>query len=143
MKYTGHIVDVVRREVFDGEVEVNNGVITGITPRHDIPGNAPYWMPGFIDSHVHIESSMMLPSAFARTVVKSGTIGVISDPHEIANVLGVDGVDYLLQHLKCGHLIAVSVIYLAHIISSLPDFGCGHECTDKFGFGCIVAVICR
>ena len=98
MKYTGHIVDVVRREVFDGEVEVNNGVITGITPRHDIPGNAPYWMPGFIDSHVHIESSMMVPAEFARVAVEQGTIGVVADPHEIGNVLGNEGIDFMIAN---------------------------------------------
>ena len=98
MKYTGHIVDVVRREVFDGEVEVNNGVITGITPRHDIPGNAPYWMPGFIDSHVHIESSMMVPAEFARVAVEQGTIGVVADPHEIGNVLGKEGIDFMIAN---------------------------------------------
>ena len=98
MKYTGHIVDVVRREVFDGEVEVNNGVITNITPRHDIPGDAPYWMPGFIDSHVHIESSMMVPAEFARVAVEQGTIGVVADPHEIGNVLGKEGIDFMIAN---------------------------------------------
>ena len=84
--------------MFDGEVEVNNGVITGITPRHDIPGNAPYWMPGFIDSHVHIESSMMVPAEFARVAVEQGTIGVVADPHEIGNVLGKEGIDFMIAN---------------------------------------------
>ena len=100
MKYIGHIVNILNRTVFDGEVIVEGGKINCILPSDAVPQNAPFIMPGFIDSHVHIESSMMLPSAFARTVVKSGTIGVISDPHEIANVLGVDGVDYMIENGK-------------------------------------------
>lgn len=90
---------MVRREVYDGEVVVENGRITQVK-RCKLSANGkawPYLMPGFIDSHVHIESSMMLPSEFARVASSHGTIGVVADPHEIGNVLGIEGVDYMIQ----------------------------------------------
>ena len=105
----GHIVDVVRREIFDGEVIIDGERIADIRrcEHTDVnsalpPGSSnisglPYIMPGFIDSHVHIESSMMVPRKFARVAVSHGTIGVIADPHEIGNVLGVEGVDYMIR----------------------------------------------
>ena len=99
MDYQGHIVDVVSREIFDGTLTVEDGKIAEIKrgglPERERP--YPYLMPGFIDSHVHIESSMMVPHEFARIAVSHGTIGVIADPHEIANVLGVEGVDYMIR----------------------------------------------
>ncbi len=97
--YQGHIVDVVGREIFDGTVTVKDGKIAEIK-RCELPAREKpysYLMPGFIDSHVHIESSMMVPHEFARIAVSHGTIGVVADPHEIANVLGVEGVDYMIQ----------------------------------------------
>lgn len=93
----GHIVDVVKRQIITGEITMNNGVIESITPRNDIPADAPYYLPGFIDSHVHIESSMLLPTEFARIAVSHGSIGAICDPHEIANVLGVEGVELMID----------------------------------------------
>ena len=100
MTYRGHIVDVVRREIFDGEVTVTDGRISSVRPcslQDDGGKPLPYLMPGFIDSHVHIESSMMMPVEFARVAAEHGTIGVIADPHEIANVLGVEGVDVMIH----------------------------------------------
>jgi len=99
MNYQGHIVDAVNREIFDGILSVENGRIVEVKrcelPRRETPW--PYYLPGFIDSHVHIESSMMVPLEFARIAVSHGTIGVVADPHEIANVLGVEGVDFMIQ----------------------------------------------
>lgn len=95
----GHIVDVVRREIYDGEIIVREGQIVDVR-RCELPEGGkpwPYIMPGFIDAHVHIESSMMVPHKFARIAVSHGTIGVIADPHEIGNVLGVEGVDYMIR----------------------------------------------
>ena len=90
---------MVSREIFDGTLTVEDGKIAEIKrgglPERERP--YPYLMPGFIDSHVHIESSMMVPHEFARIAVSHGTIGVIADPHEIANVLGVEGVDYMIR----------------------------------------------
>lgn len=93
----GHIVDVVRRKIFDGEIIVNGECITEVRACSLEGENWPYLLPGFIDSHVHIESSMMVPSKFARIAVMHGTIGVMADPHEIGNVLGIEGVDYMIE----------------------------------------------
>ena len=90
---------MVRREIFDGELVVEDGHITQVN-RYELPKDGkqwPYLMPGFIDSHVHIESSMLAPCEFARVAASHGTIGVVADPHEIGNVLGTDGVDYMIQ----------------------------------------------
>ena len=95
----GHIVDVVRREIFDGELVIEGEKIVEVR-RCKLPANEKPWsyiMPGFIDGHVHIESSMMVPHKFARIAMSHGTIGVIADPHEIGNVLGVEGVDYMIR----------------------------------------------
>ena len=95
----GHIVDVVRREIFDGEVVIKDEKIAEVRrctlPEREKPW--PYILPGFIDAHVHIESSMMVPHKFARIAVSHGTIGVIADPHEIGNVLGVEGINYMIR----------------------------------------------
>lgn len=110
--YQGHIVDVVRREIFDGEVVVDDGRIAQVR-QCELPKNGkqwPYLMPGFIDSHVHIESSMMAPCEFARVAASHGTIGVVADPHEIGNVLGIEGVDYMIQS---GHLSPFNYCFAA------------------------------
>lgn len=93
----GHIVDVIRQSVVDAKLVMKDGKIEQIIPVDNLSSDAPYIMPGFIDAHVHIESSMLLPSAFARAAVKSGTVGVVADPHEIANVLGIEGVNYMIE----------------------------------------------
>lgn len=90
---------MVRREIYDGELIVTDGRISSIR-QCSLPDSMepwPYLMPGFIDSHVHIESSMMLPAEFARVASEHGTIGAIADPHEIANVMGVEGVDVMIH----------------------------------------------
>ena len=95
----GHIVDVVRREIYDGELVIRDEKIVEVK-RQKLPEREkpwPYIMPGFIDGHVHIESSMMVPHKFARIAVCHGTIGVIADPHEIGNVLGLEGVDFMIR----------------------------------------------
>jgi adenine deaminase len=98
-KITGKIVDIRNKKIFDGEVEFDNGKITSITPvsqSADQPVN--YILPGFIDSHVHVESSMLVPSEFAKLAVVHGTVATISDPHEIANVCGMKGVEYMIEN---------------------------------------------
>ena len=102
MNVKGHIVDVKRREIFDGELVIEGEKIVEVK-RCKLPESKnpwPYLMPGFIDGHVHIESSMMVPHRFARIAVSHGTIGAIADPHEIGNVLGVEGVDYMIRSGK-------------------------------------------
>ena len=97
MNIKGHIVDVVRREIFDGELVVEGERIVEVRRCELGDGVWSYLLPGFIDSHVHIESSMMVPRKFARIAAIHGTTGVIADPHEIGNVLGVEGVDYMIR----------------------------------------------
>ena len=95
---TGQYVDIVGKQIFPASIQVENGIIIAISPCENAP--LQYLLPGFIDSHVHIESSMLIPSSFARLAVVHGTIGTISDPHEIANVCGVDGVHYMIDNGK-------------------------------------------
>lgn len=92
----GHIVDVVNRRIFDGEIDFKEGKIIAIREAQ-VPSNARYILPGFYDSHIHIESTLLTPEHYARKAVEQGTIGVIADPHEIANVLGRKGVEYMMQ----------------------------------------------
>ena len=92
---SGQIVDVVNSRIFRGTVTVSNGKIDGIIEEDNDENQII--MPGFVDSHVHIESSLLVPTEFARLVVPHGTVASVSDPHEIANVLGVEGVRYMIE----------------------------------------------
>ena len=92
MVIKGRIVDLERREIFYGAVTVAGGRIAAVERLAGPEEGGPYLMPGFIDAHVHIESSMLVPSEFARLATVHGTVATVSDPHEIANVLGVKGV---------------------------------------------------
>ncbi len=95
------LVDLYQRKIYPAKVTVENNLILSITPIEEneisIPG---FLMPGFIDSHVHIESSMLIPSEFARLAVLHGTVGTVSDPHEIANVCGMEGVQFMINNGK-------------------------------------------
>jgi len=95
---TGQYVDILGKKIFPAMVTVKDGIIASVTPCEQAPIH--YILPGFIDSHVHIESSMLIPSSFARLAVTHGTIGTISDPHEIANVCGIEGVYYMIENGK-------------------------------------------
>lgn len=95
---SGQYVDITGKQIYPATLQVENGIIISIDPCENAP--LQYLMPGFIDSHVHIESSMLIPSSFARLAVLHGTIGTISDPHEIANVCGVEGVHYMIDNGK-------------------------------------------
>lgn len=95
----GHVVDPVNGTITDAEIVIADGRIQSITPS-EVAADAPFYMPGWVDSHVHIESSMMLPTEFARIAKRHGTIAVIADPHEIANVLGIPGVELMLDDAK-------------------------------------------
>ena len=94
MTVSGQIIDIPNERIFPGVIEVREGKIASVTedPSVNEPG---YLCPGFIDAHVHIESSMLTPTEFARIAVIHGTVGTVSDPHEIANVLGIEGVRYM------------------------------------------------
>jgi adenine deaminase len=96
-----NIVDISGQRIFFGEINVLNGKIQSIIELSSLPVDKEHYiLPGFIDSHVHIESSMLIPSEFARLAVLHGTTGTISDPHEIANVCGMDGVRFMIQNGK-------------------------------------------
>ncbi|WP_392348428.1 adenine deaminase [uncultured Polaribacter sp.] len=94
----GNIVDIQNKKIFKGEVEVENGKIIGVRATQHLQEN--YILPGFVDAHIHIESSMLVPSEFAKIAVIHGTVATVSDPHEIANVLGVKGVEFMIQNGK-------------------------------------------
>jgi len=95
-KISGNIVDVLHQRIIQGTLEVVNGKIAAIIPEETT--EQVYIMPGFIDAHVHIESSMLVPAEFARLAVVHGTVATVSDPHEIGNVLGLKGVEYMLEN---------------------------------------------
>lgn len=98
MTVSAHLVDILQKQIFPAKVDINNGKIAAITPLP--PGTAVtgYLVPGFVDSHVHIESSMLTPAQFARLAVVHGTVATVSDPHEIANVCGVAGVYFMIEN---------------------------------------------
>jgi adenine deaminase len=98
MQIQGQIVDIANRRIYSGELTVTNGKITSITEKEHT--NKTYLLPGFVDAHIHIESSMLVPSEFAKLAVLHGTVATISDPHEIANVLGTAGVYYMIENSK-------------------------------------------
>jgi len=92
---SGNILDVLNKKIYQGTLKINKGKITDIVRKKSTDN--VFILPGFIDSHVHIESSMLTPSAFARVAVIHGTVAAVSDPHEIANVLGIEGIKYMLK----------------------------------------------
>src|SRR5688500_10975644 len=103
MEFTikGNLVDTWQKKIYPAAITVANGKIETITPvEAEAADKLPYILPGFIDSHVHIESSMLVPCQFARLAVVHGTVATISDPHEIANVCGIEGVEYMIENGK-------------------------------------------
>ncbi len=98
---TGNLVDIHKEEIYPAEIKIDNGKISSINTNPKLavlPNN--FILPGFIDSHVHIESSMLVPSEFARLAVVHGTVATVSDPHEIANVCGMEGVEFMIENGK-------------------------------------------
>ncbi len=97
--YSGTIVDPLNGKMFFGTLTVESGKIVAIA--EDVsPKGEGYILPGFIDAHVHVESSMLIPSEFARMALPHGTVATVSDPHEIGNVLGVEGVEFMIENGK-------------------------------------------
>ena len=96
---SGNIVNIHTETIFKGTVYVENGFIKDIV-KDDSVLEETYILPGLIDSHIHIESSMLIPSEFARLAVIHGTVATVSDPHEIANVLGINGIKYMIGNGK-------------------------------------------
>lgn len=98
-KIAGYYVDIPNRKTWKAEITFEAGKIVAIEPvTYEVPKH--YLMAGFIDAHIHIESSMLIPSEFARLAVTHGTVATISDPHEIGNVLGVKGVEFMIENGK-------------------------------------------
>ncbi|NLR78502.1 adenine deaminase [Chitinophaga eiseniae] len=95
---SGNLVDILQEDIYPATLHIENGRIARIT--RDSRPYSNYLLPGFTDAHVHVESSMLIPSEFARMAVVHGTIATVSDPHEIANVMGVAGVTYMLENGK-------------------------------------------
>ena len=96
MTITGNIIDIRNKTIFHGTITVVDGVIQSVVP---VAGESTqYLLPGFVDAHIHIESSMLVPSEFAKMAVVHGTVATVSDPHEIANVMGMEGVEYMIEN---------------------------------------------
>ena len=100
MKLKANIIDIQNQKIYFGTVETIENRISKIENLEPEKINEPYLLPGFIDAHVHIESSMLPPTQFARLAVVHGTVGTVSDPHEIGNVLGIEGVKYMLEDAR-------------------------------------------
>ncbi|MCB0806630.1 MAG: adenine deaminase [Bacteroidales bacterium] len=96
--FEGNIIDVVNKEIFPGVVTISNGYIKSLERKKT--NSNKYISPGLVDAHIHIESSMLIPSRFAEIAVKHGTVATVSDPHEIANVLGTKGIDFMIENSK-------------------------------------------
>ena len=104
MKFTAYLLDVLTDSVYPARITVSDGVFKEIVPIHvteetkiDVDG---LLLPGFIDSHIHIESSMLTPAQFAKVAVRHGTTAVVCDPHEIANVSGIPGIEFMIENAK-------------------------------------------
>jgi adenine deaminase len=97
-QHAGHIVDIRERTIQPGVIHVREGIISAI--EYCDVSETSWLLPGFVDAHVHIESSMLVPTEFARFALAHGTVATVSDPHEIANVLGIRGVEYMLTNAK-------------------------------------------
>jgi adenine deaminase len=95
---SGNIVDILNRKIFPGTITVEDSKITKIEDNKNTYDN--FILPGFVDAHIHVESSTLIPSEFARLAVLNGTVSTVSDPHEIANVLGLEGIRYMIQNGK-------------------------------------------
>lgn len=95
-RVTANLVDIFHEQIYAAEIQVSDGIISSITKIKEAPSD--YILPGFVDAHVHVESSMLTPCQFARLAVLHGTVATVSDPHEIGNVLGVAGVEYMIEN---------------------------------------------
>src|ERR1700761_1651108 len=97
----GRLVDILQQKITPSEIVFDNDKIISITPLPETGSDGPpmaYLLPGFVDAHVHIESSLLIPSEFARLAVVHGTVATVSDPHEIANVNGLAGVEFMIKN---------------------------------------------
>ena len=98
MQISGNIVNIFEKTIQYGTIEIENGIIQKINLLSPASSVHSYILPGFVDAHVHVESSMLTPIQFARLAVVHGTVATVSDPHEIGNVLGKAGVEYMIKN---------------------------------------------
>ena len=94
---SGHYIDIVNKSIFPAIIEIQDGLIYSVSQTEE-PVDKGFILPGFIDAHIHIESSMLVPTQFAKVATTYGTVATISDPHEIANVCGLDGVEFMIDN---------------------------------------------
>ncbi len=99
-----NIVNVLTEEIYKGDIAINNGIIVGIAENYsgkkELDVNGAYVTPSFIDGHIHLESTMLLPEEFVKAVLPAGTTTVIIDPHEISNVFGLHGISFMHEAVK-------------------------------------------
>lgn len=95
-RVTGKVVDILKKTIFNGIITIENDRIKSIEPHDEVEDQ--FIIPGFVDAHVHVESSMLIPSEFARLASRHGTVATVSDPHEIGNVLGRPGVEFMIEN---------------------------------------------
>ena len=101
MQISGNIINIFEQKIQYGTIEIEDGIIQKISILSTVPRLvSPYILPGFVDAHVHVESSMLTPIQFARLAVVHGTVATVSDPHEIGNVLGKEGVEYMIENAR-------------------------------------------
>ncbi len=125
---SGKIVDVLERKIYPGTIYVENGVITNIKAEKN-GKYSQYILPGFIDAHIHIESSLLSPAEFAKNAVKFGTVATISDPHEIANVCGIDGIKFMIDN---GHQVPFKFFFGApSCVPATPFETAGAKITEN------------
>jgi adenine deaminase len=98
MQISGNIINIFEKKIQYGTIEIEDGIIKEISTLSPVSSLHSYILPGFIDAHVHVESSMLTPIQFARLAVVHGTVATVSDPHEIGNVLGKAGVEYMIKN---------------------------------------------
>lgn len=101
MKFKAYYLDVLSNSIRPSEISIKNSFFDSVkilSEENFIPDFEGIVLPGFIDAHIHIESSMLTPGQFARIAVRHGTTSVVADPHEIANVLGIEGVDFMIEN---------------------------------------------
>ena len=117
---SGNLVDVHSQEVYPATITVKEGKISSIERVNGhIDNSQSFIMPGFIDSHCHIESSMLNPIEFGRNALNHGTLASVSDPHEIANVCGVEGLEYMC---RCADKTPMKIFYTLPSCVPAVDF---------------------
>lgn len=125
-KIEGNIIDIHQRRIYPGSLTIENGIILSMeenTNHYDV-----YLSPGFVDAHVHIESSMLTPENFSQLVIQKGTVAVVTDPHEIANVLGIGGIEYMIKNSEKA---AIKIFFTIPSCVPATSFDCSGACINS------------